>query len=236
VRRAFAALLVGMTLAACGGPAPTTSEYDVVAEALKAFDRSDWVSAARLLREAIVKQPGDVRLHYSLGVAATHLEIRDEAIREFQWVLANAPAGSPEAVAARNWLIAAGVLTTPTLARDTGPSDGAAADPERGDGIVRGQISWPDGEPPVKIARLQLFLKGVIGTPNQDFQMVVRADEQGRYRFMRVPAGTYRLMDRIAGEPHWRLRVTVAPSQEVAIDLTPDNSLRARDDFPQSGG
>jgi len=226
VRRVLAAVLVGLALAACNGPAPAPKEaYDVAAEAMKAFDRGDWVPAARLLREAIVKQPTELRLHYSLAVADTHLELRDEAIREFQWVLGNAPAGSPEAVAARNWLIAAGVLTTPTAAGETatGTQEGDASaaaknDPFRGSSTLSGQVSWTDGEPPVKIKRLQIFLKGIRNTPNADFFMVVRADDDGRFIFRSLPAGTFKLTDRIAGEPHWRLRVIVAAGQEATQD------------------
>jgi hypothetical protein len=238
VRRLIAAVLVGLALAACGSPPPTQSEYDIVAEALKAFDRSDWVPAARLLREAIVKQPTDLRLHYSLAVAATHLELRDEAIREFQWVLANAP-GTPEADAARNWLTAAGVLTTPTAGAgdsagsETAAGGTAARDSARGDSAVRGRVVWPDPDAPVKTNRLQLFLKGIKGTPTQDLYMVMRTDEDGRFEFKNVPTGTFKLTNRIAGEPQWRLRVTVAAGQDASIDLTPQNSLRARDDFPQ---
>ena len=58
-------LSLALALGACGSPAAPPTEYDVVAEAMKAFDKSDWVLAARLLREAVVKQPTDVRLHYS---------------------------------------------------------------------------------------------------------------------------------------------------------------------------
>jgi hypothetical protein len=243
VRRALVAVLLGLTLAACGSPAPAPKqEYDVAAEAMKAFDRGDWVAAARLLREALVKQPTDLRLHYSLAVAATHLELREEAIREFRWVLANAPAGSPEAEAARNWLIAAGVLSSPTATASSsdaadGSEDppGTAADPDRGDSTVRGNVSWSDGEPPVKLTRLQLFLKGVRGTPNQEFHMVVRTGEDGRYAFKRVPAGTYKITDRIAGEAHWRLRVSVAAGQDVTQDLTSQNTVHTRDDFPADG-
>lgn len=243
MRHALAAVLLGLLLAACGSPAPApTQEYDVAAEAMKAFDRGEWSSATRLLREAIVKQPTDLRLHYSLAVAATHLELREEAIREFRWVLANAPAGSPEAEAARNWLIAAGVLgaTTTTASSSEGgdSAEGTAAaskDPDRGDSTVTGRVSWTDGEPPMKLTRLQLFLKGVRGTPNQEFHMVVRTDEDGRYTFRSVPAGTYKVTDRIAGEAHWRLRVSVAAGQQATQDLTSQNTVRIRDDFPADG-
>ena len=232
MRRLLSGILLTLALGACGSPAPTpTGEYDVAAEAMKAFEKADWVSAGRLLREAIVKRPMELRLHYSLGVTDTHLDLRDEAIREFRWVLANAP-GTPEAQAARNWLLAAGALTTETTA--SSGSETAPPDPDRGSSILRGQVSWNDGEPPMKLSRLQIYLKGLRDTPNQDFQMVLRTDEEGRFEFKNVPAGTYQLTNRIAGEPLWRLRVQVEQGQTSSLDLTPQNSLRARDDFPDA--
>lgn len=234
MRRFLVLVCLAAALGACGSPAPApTTEYDVVGEAMKAFDKSDWVLAARLLREAVVKQPDDVRLHYSLGVCATHLELRDEAIREFQWVVAHAPANSPEAVAARNWLAAAGVLIRSASSESGGSGNaGVAADPGLGKSAVRGQVSWNEGEPPVKLTRLQIFLKGIKGTPTTDVHLVRRTDEEGRFEFKNVPAGTYKLTNRIAGEPLWRLKVDVADGQTASVDLTPQNSLRVRDDFP----
>lgn len=227
---------VALVLAACGSPAPAPkAEYDVVAEALKAFDKGDWVQAARLLREAIVKQPLELRLHYSLAVAATHLELRDEAIREFRWVLANA-AGTPEAQAARNWLLAAGALSADGDATATAGSNASSAtvnDPERGNSFVRGQVSWSGGEPPIKLTRLQLFLKGLRDSPTKDVHLVLRTDEEGRFEFKNVPGGAYKLTNRIAGEPVWRVRVDVKAGETTSVDLTSQNSLRARDDFPE---
>lgn len=236
MRRLLALALVALAVAACGSPTPAPkSEYDVVAESLKAFDKGDWAQAARLLREAIVKQPLELRLHYSLAVAATHLELRDEAIREFRWVLANA-AGTPEAQAARNWLFAAGALPPGGDGTATAGGDGsnaAASDPERGNSLVRGQVSWSGGEPPIKLTRLQLFLKGLRDTPTKDVHLVLRTDEEGRFEFKNVPGGTYKLTNRIAGEPVWRVRVEVKPGETTSVDLTSQNSLRARDDFPE---
>lgn len=235
MHRLLTCLLLAVALGACGSPAPAPkAEYDVVAEAMKAFDKGDWTLAARLLREAVVKQPLDVRLHYSLAVSATHLDLREEAIREFRWVLANAP-GTPEADAARNWLIAAGVLTPGSEAVGSAADEEAsqaARDPDRGNSIVRGQVAWNEGEPPVKLLRLQVFLKGLPRTPNQDVQLVMRTDEQGRFEFKHVPPGTYKLTNRIAGEPLWRVKVDVAPGETTSVDLTPQNSTRVRDDFP----
>lgn len=227
--RLTALALVGLLLVACGGPAqPPRAEYDVVAEALKAFDRHEWAPAARLLREAIVKQPSNLRLHYSLAIAASHLDLLEETTREFEWVVANAP-GTAEAEVARQWLAGA--------RRQRAPATGTAQDPppldkEIGRSALSGRVVWTGGEPPVKITRMQLFLKGVRGTPTKDIQYVLRTDEEGGYRFTNVAAGSYQLTNRIAGEPTWRLRVEVPDEQSVTLDLGPDNSLRARDDFP----
>jgi hypothetical protein len=222
-------VLVALVLGACGGTAPApTADYDVVAEALKAFERHDWVPAARLLREAIVKQPTSLRLHFALAVSASHLDLLEEAIREFQWVLANAP-GTSEAATAREWLRNAGVLREPEPATATAPP---ALDPEIGNSGLSGRVAWTGGEPPVKTGRMQLFLKGVPGTPTKDIQYVLRTDEEGAYQFKNVAAGSYKLTNRIAGEPAWRLRVEIPEGREVTLDLGSHNSFHARDDFP----
>ena len=230
--RAIAGLvLLAVMAAACGSPAPAPPpavEIDVVAEALKAFERGDWAEAARLLREAIAKQPTSLRLHYSLAVAASHLDLRDETIREFQWVLANAP-GTPEAAAAREWLIAAGILRNET---ETAAAPPPPVDKEIGDSTLSGRVVWTGGEPPVKITRMQLFLKGVPGTPTKDIQYVLRTEEDGSFAFKNIAAGSYKLTNRIAGEPAWRLRVEIPPTRDVTLELGPHNSFRARDDFP----
>lgn len=231
VRRLAGALLLVLAVAACGSPAPPPAvEYDVVAEALKAFDRGDWAAAAPLLREAVAKQPTGLRLHYALAVATSHLELIEETVREFQWIVANAP-GTPEAAAARRWLIGAGVLRDPETAAAPPPPP-TPVDKDVGSSSLSGRAVWAGGEPPVKLGRLQLFLKGLPGTPTKDFQYVLRTDEEGAFQFKNVAAGSYRLTNRIAGEPVWRLRVEIPPAGDVALDLGPHNSLRARDDFP----
>jgi hypothetical protein len=149
------------------------------------------VPAARLLREAIVHQPTNVTLHYYLAIAATHLDLREEAIREFQWVLTNAPAGSAEALAAKQWLTAAGVLA--------GPATATAPEPPAADAAT-GPVGGLHG--------------------------------QG-FNFAKIVPGSYKLTNRVAGKPHWRLRVDVAAGQPVTIDLNPQNSTRTRDDFPE---
>ncbi|HXH83117.1 MAG TPA: hypothetical protein VNN07_09340, partial [Candidatus Tectomicrobia bacterium] len=110
MRRAVAILAIAGALAGCGSQpaAAPPPQADAATLAMQAFERRDWALAARLLREALAAQPASLRLRYSLGVAAAHLDLRGEAIEQFRWVLANAPAGSPEAAEARKWLIAAG--------------------------------------------------------------------------------------------------------------------------------
>jgi len=196
---------------------------------LQAFERSDWVTAARLLREAVAKEPTSIQLHYYLAIAATHLGLRDEAVREFKWVLANAAAGSAEAEAARKWLADAGELGATVAATTTAPAPESSAEASAS---VRGRVSWPEGEPPVPTARLQLFLKGLANTPTADEYRVLRTDNDGNFEFKNIVPGPYKVTNRIAGSPVWRLRVEVAAGQQVTVDLTPQNSTRTRDDFP----
>lgn len=190
--------------------------------------------AARLLREAVVHQPTDVTLHYYLAIAATHLQLRDEAVREFQWVLTNAPANSAEAVAAKEWLTAAGALgaASTTAAAPEAPAAGAAAGPVGG---LRGQVVWNEAEDPISVSRLQLFLKGLPSTPTQEQYYVLRTENDGQFEFRRIMPGSYKLTNRVAGKPHWRLRVNVPAGEPTMIDLNPQNSTRTRDDFPQDG-
>jgi Carboxypeptidase regulatory-like domain len=231
-RRLFAAFVLGL-LVGCSGPAPQapTVKPDIVADAIRAFERSDWVPAARMLREALVKEPGNLTLHYYLAIAATHLDLVEEAVREFQWVLANAPAGSTESQTARKWLTDAGRLGRDATTVASKPADDAPANAAS----LHGQIVWTDGESPVPKNRLQLFLKGLADTPTKDEYYVLRTDEGGRFNFKRVVPGPYKLTNRIAGEPTWRLRVQVEANQDATLDLTPQNSFKNRDDFPQDG-
>src|SRR5262249_61587581 len=64
----------------------------------------DWAAAASLFRQAIAKTPDDVALHYDLAICASYLDLRDEATREFQWVLVHGAAGSEETQVPRRWL------------------------------------------------------------------------------------------------------------------------------------
>jgi hypothetical protein len=102
-----------------------------------------------------------------------------------------------------------------------GDNTGAAA--------IRGSVRWSDGaESPKPLARHQVTLKGVKGTPRQGVSYNVRTNEQGEFQVERMLGGEYELTD---GQ-HWRLRVRVDDGQQLAMELTPDNSVKVRDDFP----
>jgi len=228
VRLAVAFAFALLALAGCGrsAPAPTAApaDVDVTALARAAFQRGDWTAAAPLLAQALGKEPASLELHYHLAITDTYLDLSDAAEQEFKWVLANARAGSEEAETARRWLAERGGVRN---ARDAAAVDNSAT----GTSGLSGQVNWPDG--PVQTARLQLFLKGIQGTPTAGSQYVRRADEQGRFEFSKIPPGSYMLTNRVAGRPIWRLRVQIPPDETLKLDLGLQNSLSARDDFPK---
>src|SRR3989449_4430747 len=229
VRLAVAFAFALLALAGCGrsAPAPTAApaDVDVTALARAAFQRGDWTAAAPLLAQALGKEPASLELHYHHAITDTYLDLSDAAEQEFRWVLANARAGSEEAETAERWLAERGGGVR--KARDAAAVDNSAT----GTSGLSGQVNWPDG--PVQTARLQLFLQGIHGTPTAGNQYVRRADEQGRFEFSKMPPGSYKLTNRVAGRPIWRLRVQSPPDETVKLDLGPQNSLSARDDFPK---
>jgi tetratricopeptide (TPR) repeat protein len=230
--RTLGALLGLMLMAGCSKPPSlerSNAVHDIAGEALAASARSDWPSAAELLRRALQHDPSRADLHYHLAIAASHLDRRDEAVREFQWVLANVARELPEAIEARRWLIGAGVLGAPTETV-AAPAD-QITEETPGDSGLQGRVVWADERP---TARVQLFLKGAPKSPNAALQWVLRTDDGGRFEFKRIPAGTYMLTNRIAGEPTWRLRVQLAPGEVTTLDLGEANSAKVRDDFPGS--
>jgi hypothetical protein len=235
LRLLLTAALLGFTLGCTSpppsSPTPVAATRDVGAEAMAAIDRAEWARAAELLREALRQEPTSVKFHYHLALAGTHLNLRDEAVREFQWVLAHVAPELPEAQEARRWLTDAGVLPrSGGETASTTPSEGITQETP-GDSVVSGRVMWADGKP---TARVQIFLKGAPKTPTQTLQWVRRTDDSGYFEFKRIPPGTYMLTNRIAGEPLWRLRVQLEPGQTLTLDLSEANNAKIRDDFPES--
>ena len=88
------AMVMGLALwmTACQGapstPRPTAGK-DVGVLAAEALASGQYARAAELYRQAVAATPNSVPLRYGLGVAASHIGRRDEAIRELTWVLQN---------------------------------------------------------------------------------------------------------------------------------------------------
>jgi hypothetical protein len=230
-RRHLATVLALTLTAGCGTPpASTSGTPDAGVEALRIYAQGDCPAAAPRLREALVEAPRQLNLHYALAVCATHLDIRQEAITHFQWVLANAAAESAEATVAREWLTAVGVIR-PEQEQPAAAIADAPVDRDVGRTTVRGEVAAAGGS----IPRMRLFLKGRPKTPTGEFQYMALTGDDGRFEFRRIPAGTYMLSDTIVGTPEWRLRVDVPATGEVDLQLTAANRFPERDDFPEDG-
>ena len=130
---------------------------------------------------------------------------------------------------ARDWLEGArrrtvASVTTPTEVKD-----------ERvGDSGLHGRVAWFDGTATQPLKRLQIHLYAINedGTSKR-MQFQARSDFEGNYKFSKIPAGIYKLTDDNVGTPKWRLKVQIREGEDAVLDLSPDNSLSRRDDFPK---
>ena len=206
-----------------------TAEVDHAAEGHKAFDRQDWGTAATHYRLALEKTPGEVILHYRLAIATSWLDQRDEAMREFEWVVANAAVTSDEARVAREWLEGA---RRRTVARVT--TEAEVKDERAGDSGLHGRVVWDEGTGTQPLKRHQIHLYGI----NEDgsskkMSFRVRSDFEGNYKFSKIPAGLYKLTDDNVGTPKWRMKIELKHGEDPLLDLGPENSVKVRDDFPK---
>ena len=221
---------LALALPACQSKAPTTparSEETPASRASAALEEGRYAEAVARFREALAQAPDNVGLRYGLAVALSFSD-RGAAIREFQWLMAHAPAGSREAEEARGWLTKAGALPLAPRVERTGQ------DRQAGNGALAGRALFAEGAArPEAMQRLQLFLVGQPASPTKEARYVLRTDEEGNFKFPDVVPGPYMLTNRLAGQPIWRLRVEVAPAEEKQLELTPGNSVAVRDDFPQ---
>jgi tetratricopeptide (TPR) repeat protein len=233
--RIHALLVPLILLVACQSPSPptrsTSSETpaDLAARALAA---GRYAEAAQLYREALDEAPGKMQLHYGLAVVSSFLDLRDEAIREFRWVLQYGSPGAPEVEASRAWLARAGAL--PVAYDATNPS---RPEKERapGNASLEGRAVFAeDGKPPLPMQRMQLFLVGQPNSPTKLERYNLRTDEQGNFKFPDVVPGPDKLTNRVAGRPTWRLRVDLKGSEVKVLELTPANGVDSQDDFPES--
>ncbi len=232
-RRAAAFVIVALIVLAGGcqrtaPPAPTVAA-DPETLAAAALERGDYTGAAALYRKALVLRPESVSAHYGLGVATSNLNLREDTIREFQWVVARGAPGSTEVAAARSWLIAAGVLRTPVAADRPADTDGGW------NGSIEGRAYTGAADHPQPLVRMQLHLVGQPDGPTKEERKVLRTDGEGRFKFTNVVPGSYMLTDVVAGKPRWRLKIEVSPNSTLRLDLTQGNSANVRNDFPNRG-
>jgi len=233
--RVCAALLLLVLLAACQSPSPparSTSSDTPEVLAARALAAGRYADAALLYREALGEASGKMELHYGLAVASSYLDRRDDAIREFRWVLQYGSPKAAEVDASRQWLIRAGALPPAAYtASPAGPEKERAA----GNASLEGRAVFAEGgQTPQPMPRQQLFLVGQPNSPTQRERYNLRTDERGNFKFPDVVPGPYKLTDRVAGQPIWRLRVEFKASEVKVLELTPANSTASLDEFPES--
>ena len=231
--RVCAALLL-VLLAACQSPSPparSTSSDTPAVLAARALAAGRYADAALLYREALGEASGKMELHYGLAVASSYLDRRDDAIREFRWVLQYGSPKAAEVDASRQWLIRAGALPPAAYtASPAGPEKERAA----GNASLEGRAVFAEGgQTPQPMPRQQLFLVGQPNSPTQRERYNLRTDERGNFKFPDVVPGPYKLTERVAGQPIWRLRVEFKASEVKVLELTPANSTASLDDFPE---
>jgi hypothetical protein len=140
------------------------------------------------------------------------------------------PQTAPEVAAARQWLIRVGALASARL--DTPAPSRSGEERQAGNASLEGRAIFAEaGQAPKPMARLQLFL--VPESPTQKERYHLRTDEKGNFTFPNVIPSSYKLIDRVAGQPLWRLRIELKPSETKVLELTQSNSLAVQDDFPE---
>lgn len=232
---AWVAMALLTLLAGCQAPprpVQSAAPPDSGTLAARALAGGRYAEALELYRRALSEAPGRVSLHYGLGVASSHLDRRDDAIREFRWVVQYGPPTALEVAAARQWLAKARALLPAPVT--TPVSSQSHEERQPGNATLEGRAVFAEaGQPPGPMRRLQLFLVGQPDSPTQKERYNLRTDEDGNFKFPDVVPGPYKLTNRVAGKPIWRLRVEIRPSDSAVLQLSPANSVDVRDDFPE---
>lgn len=207
---------------------PVGSPPDLLGRAREAMKRNDYETSAGLLRQVVGKSPDNVEAHHLLAVSASWLDLTDEAEEQFEWVVAHGDPDSQEVKDAREWLRA---WRSRAHGGASSPAP-AATSPDRA--MLSGRVVWNKDGGTRPQPHLRLFLKGIKGTAVEDEFHRVQTDEQGRFRIPDLVPGEYSFTNRVAGPPIWRLKVALKAGEELQLDLTPENSVKVRDDFPET--
>src|SRR5690349_23748309 len=150
--------LLLLILPGCQSPSEPTrspSSETPATRAAQALAAGRHADAAQLYRDALRETPGKMELHYGLAVASSYLDRRDDAIREFRWVVQYGPPTAAEVDASRQWLIRAGALppTAYAASKPTGPEKERTA----GNASLEGRAVFAEGgQSPRPMERLQL--------------------------------------------------------------------------------
>ncbi len=237
--RTAAMAVIGLALVGCQG-SPTPSRPTAAAAAPRSMEelaaealaRGEYAAAAELYQKAVAETPDRLAPHYGFGVAASYLDRRPAAIREFTWVLERGDPASEEVRVARAWLRQVGALPREGFERVDAGQEEARSEQAPAMAAVHGRMTFGTGPGDVMPqSRALLFLHDY---PNRVVYLRIRTDEQGNFSFPKVPPGVYMLTDRAAGPPRWRLRLELKAGADMSLNLDPGNSTAVRDDFPGS--
>jgi len=177
--------------------------------------RGDYEGAALKYQQAANQEPEDVSIRFALGSALSHLNRREETVKQFRFVVAQGKPDSPEVQAALRWLVAVGELAeSVTFAPPESPQPEAAPSPVPvATGRVKGRAVGKG------TGQVNLALKGDDDRNRElAFSQTVKMGEP--YEFD-APPGNYRLKgeDPESGEVLWDHRVTVTTGKETVLDL-----------------
>ena len=216
-----------------GSPAPpaavvTNPAVDFRALALELERRSDWQGARRAYEDAVRAEPNDVRLRYRLGVALTHLDLREDAAGVFTWVVANGPGRSEEVRLAQQWLDAASAKSTAPASGSSSPTDVKKAPEGRGE--VRGRTEWSSLDSNKVVPRIQIQLASNDPPPNQRLYST-RVQLNEPYEIKGVVPGRYRLTAQSGMTRLWDVSITVTEDSPTVVDLTQSASVAPPDTF-----
>ena len=199
-------------------PAGLPSGLSPVAQAATLADLGDYEGAWQFYHEALASAPEDASLWYALGVTLSHLNRRQETTDAFRYVVDRGRPDSEEVRVARDWLISAGVLARPVVFTPAPAAEAAEAK-----AAVKGKVTWGEPERSGAPLKVRILLHGVAGAAEgKRFSKRVTLGQV--YRFEQVPAGSYRLIGSVEGQPLWDLTLDVEEGKEVVLDLSRDNS------------
>ena len=180
----------------------------------------DYEGAWRFYYEALLAAPEEVSLWYGLGVTLSHLGRSAETEEAFQHVVRRGPPGSEEVTRARRWLISAGVLAEREMF--TGRPD--VAETTGTHAVLKGKATWGETDPGPVLLKVQISLEGLDGAA-RGRRFTSRVPLHQPFRIERLPAGSYRLFGNVGDSLLWDLALSVRGDEEIALDLTRDNSL-----------